>query len=246
MPAVIKNAKHASTRRPIRPEMKKGEIILISQNKTIKTKGKKQIQWVMNFVRCYKDEKKIKEIWPDYEGGKYLVEGEDVRRIEPFNINDIKVSTKAYGNMQNQRLEPEDEEIVLNWIAKTNSDRYNEKDQEQTLRALREREELIRNPYLVQEIKQIFKYQCQICNKAIELSKKRFYAEVHHIKPLGPPHNGPDKLENMLCVCPNHHVQFDYGAIRLDRNNIHIDSEHTIDNEYIEYHNNSILGKIAF
>ena len=39
------------------------------------------------------------------------------------------------------------------------------------------------------------------------------YAEGAHIKPLGKPHNGPDEVENILCLCPNHHVLFDRGAI---------------------------------
>ena len=33
----------------------------------------------------------------------------------------------------------------------------------------------------------------------------------------GIPHNGPDKLENMICVCPNCHVLLDFGVIRLNQ-----------------------------
>jgi putative restriction endonuclease len=37
-----------------------------------------------------------------------------------------------------------------------------------------------------------------------------------HIRPLGAPHNGPDVKENIIiCLCPNHHVLFDSGAITL-------------------------------
>ena len=28
------------------------------------------------------------------------------------------------------------------------------------------------------------------------------------------PHNGPDTSDNMLCLCPNHHVLFDHGGVR--------------------------------
>lgn len=38
------------------------------------------------------------------------------------------------------------------------------------------------------------------------------YAEAAHIRALGSPHNGPDVIENVLCLCPNHHVLFDNGA----------------------------------
>ena len=34
--------------------------------------------------------------------------------------------------------------------------------------------------------------------------------------PLGKPHQGPDVEENCLCLCPNHHVQFDSGAISIN------------------------------
>jgi putative restriction endonuclease len=42
------------------------------------------------------------------------------------------------------------------------------------------------------------------------------YAEAAHIQALGTPHNGPDVLENLLCLCPNDHVLFDTGAIYID------------------------------
>ena len=42
------------------------------------------------------------------------------------------------------------------------------------------------------------------------------YAEACHIKPLGEPHNGPDQASNVLCLSPNMHVLFDYGAISIN------------------------------
>ena len=32
----------------------------------------------------------------------------------------------------------------------------------------------------------------------------------------GSPHHGPDVLENMLCLCPNHHEQFDKFGYYID------------------------------
>ncbi|MBT6251913.1 MAG: hypothetical protein HOI84_01280, partial [Flavobacteriaceae bacterium] len=37
-----------------------------------------------------------------------------------------------------------------------------------------------------------------------------------HIKPLGRPHSGPDVKENLLCLCPNHHDQFDALAFSIE------------------------------
>ena len=41
------------------------------------------------------------------------------------------------------------------------------------------------------------------------------YAEGAHIRPLGRPHDGPDVEANVICLCPDDHVRFDYGAIVL-------------------------------
>jgi putative restriction endonuclease len=41
------------------------------------------------------------------------------------------------------------------------------------------------------------------------------YSEAAHIRPLGTPHNGPDTEDNILCLCPNHHVLFDNGAMSI-------------------------------
>ena len=41
------------------------------------------------------------------------------------------------------------------------------------------------------------------------------YAEAAHIRALGRPHDGPDTPDNMLCLCPNHHVLFDLGAFTI-------------------------------
>jgi putative restriction endonuclease len=41
----------------------------------------------------------------------------------------------------------------------------------------------------------------------------RKYAEGAHVRPLGRPHLGADHLENLLCLCPNHHTQLDIGGL---------------------------------
>lgn len=100
---------------------------------------------------------------------------------------------------------------------------------------------VIRDTILSHNIKLIYDCKCQLCGTAIVIKEsKQFYAEAHHIKPLGVPHNGPDILENILCVCPNHHVQLDYGAIKIDKVNIYRHPEHIISDEFISYHNQNI------
>lgn len=39
--------------------------------------------------------------------------------------------------------------------------------------------------------------------------------EQAHIKPVMRPYNGPDSLNNIICLCPNHHVLFDRGSFSI-------------------------------
>ena len=96
---------------------------------------------------------------------------------------------------------------------------------------------IVRNSQLSRSIKELHNHRCQICGTAIKLHNGELYSEAHHIKPLGTPHNGPDSLENLLVVCPNHHVMCDYGTIKLDLNELQLHPEHGICNSYIDYYN---------
>ena len=104
---------------------------------------------------------------------------------------------------------------------------------------------VLRDTKLAREIKWSHGFQCQVCHHPpLKLSDTKLYAEVHHIKPLGSPHEGPDSPENILCVCPNCHVLLDYGAIILDLAKLGTSSAHTIGREYIDYHNHQIFRKV--
>ena len=63
-------------------------------------------------------------------------------------------------------------------------------------------------------VKSIHSYRCQVCGECLE-SDGGPYAEGAHVRPLGSPHNGPDDAGNLLCLCPNHHVLFDYGVFSI-------------------------------
>lgn len=92
-------------------------------------------------------------------------------------------------------------------------------------------------------VKSWHSYQCQVCGLAI-ITSAGLYAEAAHIRPLGKPHNGPDIEENLLCLCPNHHVMFDNGGFSIndDLSLIGIPgklttvSKHNIDRRFIKYH----------
>ena len=102
---------------------------------------------------------------------------------------------------------------------------------------------IIRDTQLTRQVKILHNYACQVCGIVMKTSGGD-YAEGAHIKPLGSPHDGPDALDNMLCLCPNHHVLFDRGAFTvladLSLNGLEgtlrIVSGHSINLDYIAYH----------
>lgn len=116
-------------------------------------------------------------------------------------------------------------------------------DPEETIRVLREQYYILRDPALVKKIKMKYQYKCQICGVTIRLPGGKLYAEAHHLQPLGSPHDGPDVLPNMLCVCPNHHVQLDFGVIKLRRSDFKF-VRHHIGNKYLSYHNTKYATSI--
>ena len=82
---------------------------------------------------------------------------------------------------------------------------------------------------------------CQICGTTIDLPDGRRYAEAHHVRPLGRPHDGPDVRENMLVLCPNHHAMCDYGVIRLSVEVLRLIDGYAGDPQFIAYHNDRVF-----
>ncbi|NJM44939.1 MAG: hypothetical protein HC860_01265 [Alkalinema sp. RU_4_3] len=100
---------------------------------------------------------------------------------------------------------------------------------------------ILRDTDIAREVKQLHDYKCQICGETIDLGSGKFYAEAHHIRPIGRPHFGPDVKGNLICVCPYHHVLLDYGVISIDINQLRINRYHRIEGTYVDYHNTDIL-----
>ena len=92
-------------------------------------------------------------------------------------------------------------------------------------------------------LKEAYDYTCQVCGIRLDTPAGP-YAEAAHIKPLGIPHNGPDDESNILCLCPNHHVLLDAGAITLTDEfrvlgvpgELKLHVKHNLRREYIQYH----------
>jgi len=111
---------------------------------------------------------------------------------------------------------------------------------------------LIRDTSVTRQVKTLYKYQCQVCGIRLE-APAGFYAEAAHIKPLGAPHNGSDILENILCLCPNHHVLFDLGSFAIAEDftliglpgKLNQKPQHQIGTEFLKYQQLKIHLKSA-
>ena len=105
-----------------------------------------------------------------------------------------------------------------------------------TMRIVRDTEKSLR-------IKEAYDYTCQVCGIRLDTPAGP-YAEGAHIKPLGIPHNGPDDESNILCLCPNHHLLLDSGAITLTHDlrvlglpgELQLCVKHQLDREHVQYH----------
>lgn len=117
-----------------------------------------------------------------------------------------------------------------------NVDSEDNNDDEKKVRAIREIESILRNKKLVEKIKKLYDNTCQICENQIRIGENKYYSEVHHIIALGNPHNGPDTISNMICVCPNCHVILDFKFISLDIRAFK-QIKHKISMKSIKYHN---------
>lgn len=107
-----------------------------------------------------------------------------------------------------------------------------------------------RNTSISENLKEIYEYKCQICDIFLnQPGTERGICIGAHIKPIGKPHEGPDAIENMLCLCPNHHDQFDKHSFTIDSQNmkiiglegytgkqLNVNKKHRIDKDFVDYH----------
>ena len=102
---------------------------------------------------------------------------------------------------------------------------------------------IVRSTKIADRVKEIHDYACQICGTRLETPAGP-YAEAAHIRGLGAPCTGPDVEDNILCLCPNHHVLFDSGALTINDDftlggrggRLRVRAEHEIGITYLAYH----------
>lgn len=99
---------------------------------------------------------------------------------------------------------------------------------------------ICRDTMRARRVKQLHEYRCQIkgCRHRIKLPEGLYYAEAHHIQPLGGDHKGHDIEANIMCVCPHHQAQLDLGVIDISLTDLRKVDGHEIAKKYVDYYNN--------
>ena len=115
-------------------------------------------------------------------------------------------------------------------------------------RVLTSLQRIVRSTANARQVKALHEHCCQVCGDTLLVGSGP-YAEGAHIRPLGTPHNGPDSVSNILCLCPNDHVRFDLGAIVITDDLEIVDLErgaaigtlrtvarHDVERRHLKYH----------
>jgi len=113
---------------------------------------------------------------------------------------------------------------------------------------------IVRDPQIPKWIKAAYKDKCQICRVTVSTPTST-YSIGAHIRGLGKPHNGPDIVSNMLCLCPNCHLMFDFGTFYIkddgrtivnlmtsEEIQLEMAPDHVLDSESIAHHRLHVAG----
>jgi len=109
---VIEHAKYASN---IGPRLNKGDILLLQQNLRTLAAGEEPIQYAMEFLRYYQDNKNESDrLWGKH--WQYIIEASELWKLKhPFNLRKIQVSFKNYGQgvMSYAYVDPADIRVIM-------------------------------------------------------------------------------------------------------------------------------------
>lgn len=93
---------------------------------------------------------------------------------------------------------------------------------------------------IANKIKEYIQYKCQICESlgqnpySFKKKNGEYYVETHHIIPVSDLENSKLSVDNLICLCPNHHREVHYGNVKIINNN----------DMYVEYNLDGIEVKV--
>jgi 5-methylcytosine-specific restriction enzyme A len=235
---VLSHCKHA-----FHHEVKcsKGEMILIQQTYNSLRSHEKSIRWVMDYVRTYFDSTgESDQIWGNH--WNYIIEGKNLRSVEPFDMDDLQVSDKNYKSaVTHVWIESSDEVAILDWIEENGIAEVEKSD---LVANLNKEERVNIDEYIdylndrysgTPNYKATVTYQihrptplrnaiierdgtkCRICNsEGFEKKNGLRYCEVHHMIELNK--LAPKSLQswNVIVVCPTCHKELHHGKVRTE------------------------------
>lgn len=124
-------------------------------------------------------------------------------------------------------------------------------------RVVRQASVIRRSALLVQKVKELHGYRCQVCGVVLETPSGP-KAEGAHIQPLGGTFFGPDVPANLLCLCPNDHALFDALALRVGEDGmvmnvmsgvelglLRLVASHAIDPAHLKHHRDRVDARLA-
>jgi len=106
----------------------------------------------------------------------------------------------------------------------------------------------VRDTALGKLIKQQCSFLCQVCRMPLAGTDGSKYAEAHHVRPLAKRHGGLDRADNILVLCPNHHVLFHLGVpefispttIRIGDDQFTLTPDPELAPDNVEFHNTTM------
>ena len=106
------------------------------------------------------------------------------------------------------------------------------------------RSERIRDVAIAKAVKLIHEDTCQACGVVLSVPGGRI-SEAAHIQPLGSPYFGADLIENLLCLCPNHHSTFDSFGWFIDDDYLIVDTQSGTKSGMLRLNDNHPISKVC-
>ena len=228
----IQHSMFALSQRPVNPELKPGELLLLQL-----VKGAARPHERINFALVFE------ELQPDHDGTisrtlwpnedrvwSWIVKGSATVPTIPFSLEDLDL-TRDYAGQDNARfIDPVDAARIdpfVQWsLAQSPSPQLvlpshiaQKFGPEKALTAIFNHDRIAikhqvppkivpeirydRNQWLADGLKSFYDYKCQVCGNDFQPTYGVEYAESHHIEYLH--EGGLDISKNILVLCPNHH-----------------------------------------
>ena len=180
----------------------------------------------MQSIRFSKDLKnEFTSVFPDQSGYFSIILGATINNFV-FDVV-AETDTERTENFAKSYIRQEQAKFDSKTVEKQRRDRlkHYDKTKQASKKNVSTRSVNQSDPILKEDIKQLYRYKCQICAEQIkkagwteELDKLQEFeylsADAHHVIPLE--QEGPDTPHNIICVCPNCHRKLHTGELSIE------------------------------